>query len=79
MSEKYTLNGVDFKKILNNALVFLAPLILIYLGSVISNMNDGFSLADFVPDNIVIGAMVLYVLNTMTDILKKYSQGVVVK
>jgi hypothetical protein len=75
MSEKYTLNKEDFKKVLNNAVVFLAPLLLIYLGSVISNIGDGFALTDFIPDNIVIGAMVLYLLNAMTDVLKKYSQG----
>lgn len=76
MSEKYTLNKVDFKRVLNNSLVFLAPLLLIYLGSVVSSIdNGGFALTDFIPDNIVIGAMVLYVLNTMMDVLKKYSEG----
>jgi hypothetical protein len=75
MSEAYSLSGVDFQKWTHNLFIFLAPVVLIYLAFVaaaISSANGAFSLSVFVPNSIVIGAMVLYVLNGLTDIIRKF-------
>jgi hypothetical protein len=49
---------------------------LIYLIAVITAINNnGVSLADFVPDTLTVGAIVLYVLNAGVDILRKFTAG----
>lgn len=75
MSQAYTLSGVDFQKWTHNLFVFLAPVALIYLAFIaaaIAAANGAFSFAELVPNQIVIGAMVLYVLNALTDIIRKF-------
>ena len=75
MSQAYTLSGVDFQKWTRNLLVFLAPVVLIYLAFVaaaIAAANGAFSFSELVPNQIVIGAMVLYVINGITDIVRKF-------
>jgi hypothetical protein len=79
MSPKYSLSGVDMQKWGTNLGLFLAPVALIYLIAVITAINNsGVSLAVFVPDQLTIGAMVLYVLNGLVDLLRKYQGGAVV-
>ena len=59
-----------------NARVFLAPVALIYLPFVTSNIEkDGFQLSDFTPNQIVIGAIVLYVMNLLLDWFKKVAKS----
>jgi len=75
-SKKWSLNSEEIKKFLKNTSIFFAPLALLYLGFVISEINkDGLQITDFVPTNPVIGAMVLYVLNVLVDFFKKLGQG----
>ena len=76
MSPKYSLSGVDIQKCGTNLGLFLAPVALIYLIAVITAINNtGVSLADFVPDQLTVGAIVLYVLNAGVDILRKFTAG----
>jgi hypothetical protein len=76
MSPAYTLVLTDVKKWGKNLLIFLAPVALIYLVSV-TNAASGsaFTLADFVPNTVTVGAMILYVLNAITDIVRKFVNG----
>ena len=76
MSPKYSLSSVDMQKWGTNLGLFLAPVALIYLVAVITAINNnGVSLADFVPDQLTVGAIVLYVLNAGVDILRKFTAG----
>lgn len=63
---------LDWKKIGHNALVFLAPLAILYLGFVTSGLQNGFSFEAFIPSNAIIGACALYILNVVMDFFRKY-------
>lgn len=66
--------ALNWEKWKHNTLYFLRPLAVIYFGAVAVGISaDGFSLNDFVPDNVVVGAMVLYVINVIMDFFKKYN------
>jgi len=66
------LDQSKLKKFLNNTLLFLAPVLVIYLGAVIVLITQhGFSWDLFVPSTLTQGAMVLYLLNVSVDYLKK--------
>lgn len=70
---KNRLATLDWNKWLNNTLVFLAPLGVLYFVFVQAGIQaDGFQWADFRPDDAVIGAMVLYVINVLLDFFKKF-------
>lgn len=73
ISGKNEFNKYDWAKALQNAKLFLAPLALIYLGAVVVNVkSEGFQVSDFKTDGVVAGAMVLYVANFATDLVKKF-------
>lgn len=75
ISEKYQLRAPDIKKWMKNCLVFLAPLVTIYLVFAIENIKvDGFAWADLKPNLVVIGSMFLYVFNVLLDLAKKFIQ-----
>lgn len=62
----------DRSKWLRNALIFLAPLGILYLIFVQANIqNDGFAWGDFAPTDEVIGGAFLYLINTILDYLRK--------
>lgn len=74
-SPKGKLNLADSKRILNNALTFLAPLAILYLVSVINIIQEsGVSLEAFRLTPAVIGAITLYVLNVALDFFRKLSK-----
>lgn len=76
MSPAYTLVLTDVKKWGKNLLIFLAPVALIYLVSVTNAASgNAFTPADFVPNTVTVGAMILYVLNAVTDIVRKFVNG----
>jgi hypothetical protein len=69
----------DIKAAFSRGLLFLAPLAIMYLTPVIAAIStavvDGtfmFSLGLFIPNPLVIGAMILYVLNRLTDVISRY-------
>jgi hypothetical protein len=73
-SKRFSLNAEDFHKWLMNQKTFLAPLGMFYLAYVISEVGkDGISLMDFVPSNLVIATMVLYILNAAYDLFRKWA------
>lgn len=73
-SKSWKFNSADFSAWLNNSLVFLAPLAVVYFGFVQANLQDGFSFSDFAPNDAVVGAFVLYIVNTATDFFRKLAK-----
>lgn len=74
MSTKFTLTPSDIEKWTNNAVTFLAPLGVINFGAIALTLQAPghvFSVNDFVPSTFTLGAMALYIVNTMFDISKK--------
>ena len=65
MSERFTLNGVDFKRILRNALIFLAPALIVLIAS----------FRDIVPQDANWAVVALFVLNVATDLVRKFVSG----
>lgn len=66
------LGTVGLKKWVTNLLKFSAPLALIYLGYVyLQIQGNGFQVTDFVPDQAVIGALMLWILNAALDFFRK--------
>jgi|CXWL01.1.fsa_nt_gi hypothetical protein len=62
VSPKFVLVSEDLKKWLGNALVFAAPALLVLIASIVQ----------IVPADFKYGVFVLYVLNLLTDLLRKY-------
>lgn len=68
------LTKVNQNKWYHNTLVFLAPVGVIYLVAVVGvfSANEGaFSVEAFIPNQFVVGAMTLYILNAALDYLRK--------
>lgn len=65
------LESKDRSRWLHNALIYLAPLGILYLIFVQANIQDGFAWSDFAPSNQVIGGGMLYLINTGLDYLRK--------
>lgn len=74
-SPKWKLNVQDVKKWINNTLVFLAPVALIYLGVVASRLQDGIQGIDFVLTPEVQGMIALYIVNIALDFFRKLNKG----
>lgn len=74
-SKRFQWNSVDTQNFLKKALIQTVPVILIYIGFVIEQMNDGFAWSDFVPNLVVQGTIVLYVLNRVYDALQRLLSG----
>ena len=75
-SVKWTLNREETQKVIKNSVVFASPVVLIYLGFVLSAVQkDGFQLNDLVPTSEAVTVIVLWIINTLIDAFKKFSQG----
>lgn len=70
-SKAWKLSSEDWLRWGKNALVFLAPVAVIYFAFVQVNLGDGFSSSDFAPNQVVIGAALLYLVNTAMDFFRK--------
>lgn len=67
------MSPIDWSRWLTNAVKFLAPLLLIYVYYVNGQVSqDGLQLTDFIPNEFVSGGIVLYILNTVQDFLRKF-------
>jgi hypothetical protein len=64
-SKKYTLNAEDKAKILKNAQLFLLPALLVFLTAIQQGM----------PVKQALISVYLWALNTLIDVIKKYTQG----
>lgn len=74
-SKRFSLNEKDIKAWVKSALEWAAPLGLIYFSFAGLNLQDGFSVNDFVPSNAVIGALALYIVNQLYGLSKRFSSG----
>jgi hypothetical protein len=75
-SKKFTLSREDVNYIGKRALIFLAPLALIYIPFVVTRIGaDGFQLSDFRLNEFELGALVLYILNRLTTVLQLFLSG----
>lgn len=71
---KITPNAVNEKKWYRNLLMFLKPVVILYVTAVVAiiGMNGGVvKLQDFVPNSFMMGAATLYILNGALDYLNK--------
>lgn len=67
-------NETQLDKFRDNAILFLAPLGVIYASAIIGLLQvEGhiISLNDFIPNSFQLGAMALYILNSVLDYLRK--------
>ena len=72
-SKAFDFNKEDFKRWAKNALLFLAPLAIIYFSYVIDNLKtSGFSVEIFAPNLLIWGALSLYFFNTALDLVRKF-------
>jgi len=74
-SKPMSLNRTDVKNIFRSGLIFLAPVVLIYLGQITGALQTPghiFNLNDFIPSTFTLGAMTLYCANRLTDIARKF-------
>lgn len=69
---KYSLTRTDVNKWARNTALFAAPVVLIYLTYVQSQIADGFTTSDLLPSAFVVGSMATYLINTLIDIVRKY-------
>jgi len=74
VSKKYQVRREDLERVGKNALIFFAPLAVIYLSFVATEIEkDGFAWEDFRPSQVVIGAMILYIVNVLLDFFRKWA------
>ena len=67
INRKFTLNSEDVKKVLKNALIFLAPALLVLLADITKTLPEWIQ-----GPWLVLG---LWLVNTLTDALRKFIQG----
>jgi len=72
--DNVTLNKTDQNKWFKNILLFIIPVVTVYLGQLgIQLQADGhmLSLKDFIPGSFVIGGAIVYLQSVLLDYLKK--------
>ncbi len=77
-SKKWELNKADWKAALRSALVFLAPVVVIYLqgvGAVMFMKGHIPVLTDFVPNTITVGAIIAWFYMQILGIFLRYQSG----
>ena len=74
-SKRFSLNEADWSRWFRSTVEWLAPLGLIYFGQVALYLGDGFSMQDFVPNTVLLGALSLYIVNRFYDLSKKFAGG----
>lgn len=72
--DKLTLNKEDQNKWYRNILMFIIPVVTVYLGQLgITLQADShmLSIKDFIPSSFVIGGAIVYLQSVLLDYLKK--------
>ena len=78
MSKQFSLNRADLAAAFKSALIFFAPVILIYLGSILLLLEQPShmaKLADFLPNNATVIAIEVWILNQILGIFRRYISG----
>lgn len=68
---KFALEKAAAVKWFHNLVIFLAPLVVVYLGVVAVSLQSGFDIHAFIPTQATLGAISLYVVNGVMDYLRK--------
>lgn len=71
-SKQFSLVRQDVEKWFANQKVFFLVPLSMYLVFVLSNLDDGISLSDFVPSNTVVSSAVAYILGALLDLVRKW-------
>ncbi len=74
-SAPYSLNHLDYQKLLKDAALFSAVPLLFYITAILSTIQQQghvLSLADFVPSNATNIAIISWILNQVLNLLRKY-------
>ena len=77
-SKRFVFNRADFQAWISNAMWFTAPVILIYLTSIIGQLerpNSVINLSVFVPNHTTQVAMLLWLLNRGVDYFRRLVAG----
>lgn len=77
-SNRFQFNIEDYQAWVKNALWFTAPVILIYLVSVLTLITEpkhAMTLMDFVPSEATKTAIVVWILNRAVDFFRRYQSG----
>jgi hypothetical protein len=75
-SKKWKLNKYDWNEWFKSALRWLAPLGIIYFGSVAVAINtNGFEVSDFYLTPVTSGAIALYIVNRFYDLSLRLKQS----
>ena len=76
ISKAGQVNKADLKQVLHNMVVFLAPLGIVYLLQVNATLQNGaLGLNDFIPTQATIGAIQLYIVNAVMDLVRKFTDA----
>lgn len=69
-------NKADLKQVVHNMVVFLAPLGVVYLLQISGVLQHGLlTLKDLIPTQATQGAIELYVVNSVMDLLRKFQNN----
>ena len=69
-------NEKDLKRVLRNMVVFLAPLGVVYLMQINATLQNGtLGFNDLIPTPGTWGAIQLYVINALMDLLRKFTNS----
>lgn len=72
-SPRLTMVPIEWRKWVRNTAIFIIPAIIVYVQYVLGEIKvDGFSWSDFMPNLLVIGSIVTYLLSTTLDFLLKF-------
>jgi len=74
LNQQVTLNKTAQKKWYDNVLLFLAPVGIVYISAVVGVIqanNGAIKPEDLLPTSFTLGAITLYVLNSVLDYLRK--------
>lgn len=76
VSPAWSVNKADLLKWGHNLLVFLAPLGVMYLVQIYATLQkQALTIPDLFPSAATMGAIELYVVNGLLDLLRKFKDG----
>ncbi len=77
ISKRFALNPQETRQWVSNTMAFLAPLGVLYLVFVMGQIPDpaNFTWRALVPNQFVYGSGVLYVANSLDDLIRKFMAG----
>lgn len=72
ISPSYQLIKEDLAGWTRKAIVLIAPMGLLYTSYVINNLSDGFTVNDLIPNSVLVGSIVYFIMTSLTDLFTRY-------